>query len=47
MTKQKGKQNSPGKATSRNRSQPLTLGGRKKVTQIKLNVCTANKQMHD
>ena len=41
----KGKQKSPGRATSRNRSQPLTLGGREKVTQI--NGCIANKQMHD
>ena len=41
----KGKQKSPGRATSRSRSQPLTPGGREKVTQI--NVCIANKQMHD
>ena len=38
-------QKSPGRATSRSRSQPLTPGGREKVTQI--NVCIANKQMHD
>ena len=37
----KGKQKSPGRATSRHRSQPLTPGGREKVTQI--NVCIANK----
>ena len=42
---QKGKQNSPGRATSRSRSQLLTSGGREKVTQI--NVCIDNKQMHD
>ena len=42
---EKGKQKSPGKATSRSRSQPLTPGGREKMTQI--NVCIANKQMHD
>ena len=41
----KGKQKSPGRATSRRRSQPLTSEGREKVTQI--NVCIANKQMHD
>ena len=41
----KGKQKSPGRATSRSRSQPLTPGGREKVTQI--NVCIANKQMHN
>ena len=41
----KGKQKSPGRATSRSRSQPPTPGGREKVTQI--NVCIANKQMHD
>ena len=41
----KGKQNSPGRATSRIRSQPLTPGGREKATQI--NVCIAIKQMHD
>ena len=29
---QKGKQKRPGRATSRNRSQPLTPGGREKVT---------------
>ena len=40
----KGKQKSPGRATSRSRSQPLIPGGREKVTQI--NVCIANKQMH-
>ena len=38
----KGKQKSPGRVTS---SQPLTPGGREKVTQI--NVYIANKQMHD
>ena len=38
---QKGKQKSPGRATSRSRSQPLTPGGREKVTQI--NVFIANK----
>ena len=42
---QKGKQKNPGRATSRSRSQPPTTGGREKVTQI--NVCIANKQMHD
>ena len=42
---QKGKQKSPGKATSRSRSQPPTPGGREKVTQV--HVCIANKQMHD
>ena len=36
---------SPGSATSRIRSKPLTPGGRDKVTQI--SVCIANKQMHD
>ena len=41
----KGKQKSPGRATSRSCSQPLTSGGREKVTQI--NVCKANRQMHD
>ena len=41
----KGKQKSPGRAKSRSRSQPPTPGGREKVTQI--NVCIANKQMHD
>ena len=41
----KGKQKSPGRATSRSRSQPLTPGGREKVTRI--NVCIANKQMHN
>ena len=41
-TLQKGKQKSPGRATSRNRSQLLTPGGREKVTQI--NMCIANKQ---
>ena len=41
----KGKQKSPGRATSRRRSKPLTPGGREKVTQI--TVCIANKQMHD
>ena len=41
----KSKHKSPGRATSRSRSQPLTPGGREKVTQI--NVCIANKQMHD
>ena len=42
---QKGKQKSPGRATSRSHSQSLTPGGKEKVTQI--NVCIANKQMHD
>ena len=42
---QKDKAKSAGRATSRRRSQPLTPGGREKVTQI--NVCIANKQMHD
>ena len=42
---EKGKQKSPGRATSRSRNQPLTPGGREKETQI--NMCTANKQMHD
>ena len=37
-------QKNPGRATSRSRSQPLTPGGREKVTQI--NVCIVNKQMH-
>ena len=41
----KGKQKSPVRATSRSRSQPPTPGGREKVTQI--NVCIADKQMHD
>ena len=41
----KGKQKSPRRATSRRRSQTLTPGGREKVTQI--NICIANKQMHD
>ena len=41
----KGKQKIPGRATGRSRSQPLIPGGREKVTQI--NVCIANKQMHD
>ena len=41
----KVKHKSPGSATSRSRSQPLTRGGREKVTQI--NVCIAYKQMHD
>ena len=45
VTEEKGKQKSPGRATSRSRSQPLTPGGREKVTQI--NVCISNKQMHD
>ena len=35
----------PVRATNRSHSQLLTLGGREKVTQI--NVCIANKQMHD
>ena len=35
----KGKPKSPGKATSRSRSQPLTPGGRER--------CIANKQRHD
>ena len=43
--RQKSKQKSPGRATSRSRSQPPTPGGREKVRQI--NVCIANKQMHD
>ena len=42
---EKGKQKSPGRATRRSRSQPLTPGGREKVTQI--NVYIANKQMRD
>ena len=42
---QKGKQKSPGRATSGSRSQPLTPGEREKVTQIY--VCIANKQMFD
>ena len=42
---QKGKQKSPGSATSRSCSQPLIPGGRETVTQI--NVCIANNQMHD
>ena len=42
---QKDKQKSPGRATSRSRSQPLTPAGRGKVTQI--NVYIANKHMHD
>ena len=42
---QKDKQKSPGRATRRSRSQPLTPGGREKVTQI--NVYIANKHMHD
>ena len=42
---QKGKQKSPGRTTSKSRSQPQTPGGREKVTQI--NMCIANKQMHD
>ena len=43
--KKKGKQKSPGRAASRSRSQFQTIGGREKVKQI--NVCIANKQMHD
>ena len=39
------KQKSPGRTTSRSHSQPPTPGGKEKVTQI--NVCIANKQMHD
>ena len=35
----------PGRAKSRSHSQPKIPGGREKVTQI--NMCTANKQMHD
>ena len=42
---QNGKQKSPGRATSRSRCQPPIPGGREKVAQI--NVCIANKQMHD
>ena len=42
---EKGNQKSPGRATSRSHSQPLTPGGREKVTQI--NMCIADKQMHD
>ena len=42
---EKGKQKSPGRATSRSYSQPPTPGEREKVTQI--NVCIANIQMHD
>ena len=41
----KGKQKSPGRATSRSCSQPPTPGGKEKVTQI--NLCIANNQMHD
>ena len=41
----KDKQRSPGRATSRSRSQPPTPGRSKNETQI--NVCIANKQMHD
>ena len=41
---QKGKQKSPGRASSRSRSHRPTPGGREKVTQVK--VCIANKQMH-
>ena len=41
----KGKQKNPERTTSRSRSQPPIPGEREKVTQI--NVCTANKQMHD
>ena len=44
LNMQNRKQKSPGRATSRSRSQSLTPGGREKVTQI--NVCIANKQMH-
>ena len=43
--RRKGKEKSPGRATSRSRSQPTTPGGKEKVTQI--NVCIANKQTHD
>ena len=42
---EKGKKKSPGRAKSRSCSQPPTPGGREKVEQI--NVCIANKQMHD
>ena len=45
FNRKKGKQKSPGRATSRSRSQTTTPGGREKVTQI--NVCTGDKQMHD
>ena len=45
IDKHKGKQKSPGRATSKGCSQPLTPGGREKVTKI--NVCISNKQMHD
>ena len=45
MVYQKGKQKSPGRATSRSCSQLPTPGGKGNVTQI--NVCRANKQMHD
>ena len=41
----KGKQKSPGTATSRSRSQPPKQEGREKVTQI--NVRITNKQMHN
>ena len=41
----KGKEKSPGTATSRSHRQPLIPGGREKVTQIIM--CIANKQMHD
>ena len=43
-TLEKGKQKSPGRATSRSRSQHLTPGGREKVTD---NARIVNKQMHD
>ena len=41
----KGKQESPGRGTSRSRSQPVTPGGREKVTQI--NVCIAKKMYNE
>ena len=41
----KGKQKSPGRASSKSRSQPLTPAGREKVIQI--NMCIVNKQMDD
>ena len=45
LYKQKGKQKSPGRATSKSRSQSPTQGASEKVTQI--NVWIANKHMHD
>ena len=40
LDRKKGKPKSPGRAPARSRSQPLTPGGREKVTQN--NVCIAN-----